>query len=166
MATLATLVDWITTATGVREAAGERELIRGNEDFRLRALPNEEIYFFVREVDNSRVIPLADQRATRVCWKVIGASCLAVLLLIGVLAPLGYNLLAGYQINALEKEQQVLLRERTVLELKEAQLVSPKRLAELGRMQLLVDPAPETVVALAPAANDGNYLALNQSQSQ
>ena len=76
MATLATLVDWITTATGVREAAGERELIRGNEDFRLRALPNEEIYFFVREVDNSRVIPIADQRATRVCWKVIGASCL------------------------------------------------------------------------------------------
>ncbi len=163
MAALATLVDWISGIAGVRETAGHSLPARGDRDFQLRPLPNEEIYFYVREVDNSRVMPKADPRSVGVCWRFIGGSCLAALLLVAVLAPMAYNVLAGYQISTLEHKREMLLREQAELELKEAMLVSPERLAELGRLQNLVDPAPETVVSLPPAT--GRYIAKNRSLS-
>ncbi len=150
MATFATLVNWITS-TGARAEASVAASREAGGEFRLRALPNEEIYFWVREVDNSRVIPQSDPAATKAAVKFIGSACLAVILVVGILVPMAGNILAGYRIHALQNERKELLEERAELELAEAQLLSPARLAELAAMQELVDPAPETAVPLEPA---------------
>ena len=153
MATVTALIDWIATAAGVGDEANVAARADGGDEFELRALPNEEVYFYVRPVDNSRVMPQADPRSTRAAIKYIGSAGLAVLVLVGVLLPVAYNVLAGYQIHALETEREVLLRDRAELELREAELLNPARLAVLAEYQQLVDPAPESAVPLGALSN-------------
>jgi len=152
MATVSTLIQRIATAAGVRDEAEVIVRHDGGEDFELRALPNEEVYFQVRAVDNSRVMPQSDPRSTRAAIRYIGSAALAVIFLLGVLLPVAYNVLAGYQLNALQQEQGMLLRERSELELHEAELLNPARLAQLAKIQELVDPAPATALPLGPAS--------------
>jgi len=116
--------------------------------FVLRALPNEDVYFFSKRIDNSRLVREADPRARGACWSAIGAACLLVALLTSVLAPSVANTMAGYKLQALKQEQQRLIDERRVLEVEEAQLLSPARLEELARGQQLVSPQPGQVVHL------------------
>jgi cell division protein FtsL len=127
--------------------------------FRLRPLPNEDVYFYRKVIDNSRVVRQADPQARTRCWRYIVTSCMATLLLIGLLWPSVYGILAGYQIESLKQEQQQLVEKHSELELQEAALVSPERLEELARIQKFIDPAPQQVVYLNPKA-DGS-LALN-----
>ena len=122
--------------------------VANDKPFMLRALPNEDIYFFVKHIDNARVVKESDPQARNACWKLIAAAGTAAVLLIGVLLPSAYGLLAGYQIQSLKSEQQRLVTERSTLELDEAKLVSPARLEELARTQQFVDPAPLKVVYL------------------
>ena len=49
----------------------------------LRTFPGEDIYFFTKRIDNSRVVRQADPKAGGVCWKMIGSVGVAALLLIG-----------------------------------------------------------------------------------
>src|SRR5437660_8925961 len=86
---------------------------------RLRSFANEDIYFHIKRIDNTDVIREADPKASRVCWKLIGSVGAAVVLLIGVLLPSAYGLLAGYQIQGLRQEGRRLSTEQTSLELQE-----------------------------------------------
>jgi hypothetical protein len=128
----------------------------------VRAFPNQDIYFFVKRIDNSRVVRQADPAAGGVCWKMIGSVGLAALLLIGVLLPSAYGLLAGYQLQSLREEAKRLAGQEASLELQEAKLVSPQRMEELARMQRFIDPEPQKVVYLD--SKDGSSLALNKKQ--
>jgi len=128
----------------------------------VRAFANEDIYFFVKRIDNSRVVRQTDPQAGGVCWKMIGSVGAAALLLIGVLLPSAYGLLAGYQIQSLRGEAQRLASEQASLELQEAKLVSPARMEQLARQQQFIDPEPEKVVHLE--SKDGAALALNQKR--
>ena len=82
------------------------------------------------------------------------------LLLIGVLLPSAYGLLAGYQIQSLRGAAQRLAGEQASLELQEAKMLSPARMEELARQQQFIDPEPAKVVYLD--SKDGSSLALNQ----
>ena len=127
---------------------------RGNPDpYRLRALPNEDVYFYRKQIDNSRVVRQADPQARARAWKWIAATCAGTMLLAALLAPSIYGLLAGYQAEALKAEQKRLLIHVDRLKVEEAQLLSPKRLEELARIQDFIDPAPEQVVYLNPKAD-------------
>jgi len=128
----------------------------------VRAFANEDIYFFVKRIDNSRVVRQADPQAGGVCWKMIGSVGAAALLLIGVLLPSAYGLLAGYQIQSLREESRRLAGQQASLELQEAKLLSPERMEELARIQQFIDPAPQKVVYLD--SKDGSSLALNKKQ--
>jgi len=154
MATLAGLIDWITATAGVRDAAGMAENRAADEEFQVRAVPNEDIYFRIRAIDNSRVMPQAVPRATRVAWKSIAVSLAFAVALFLLLMPVALNLSAGYRLSSLEKKADALRSERAFLEQQEATLVSPERLAELAAIQALVDPAPEEMVPLAPSDED------------
>ena len=151
MATLATLIEWISTAAGVREAAETDVRQAVDEEFQIRALPNEDIFFWVRPIDNSRVMPQAVPRATRAAWKSIAVSMAVVGALFVLLLPIALNVNAGYRLSALEQTREALLNEQALLERQESALVSPERLADLAEIQALVDPAPEELVPLAPA---------------
>jgi hypothetical protein len=78
----------------------------------------------------------------------VGLTAVAAALIIGVLMPKGYGVLAGYQIQALRQEQEKLLAEQSALELREASLMSPERMQVLAKEQQFVDPTPEHIVFL------------------
>ena len=61
----------------------------------------------------------------------IGAACLAVFALGLVMAPKVAGTMEGYKLESLRSEEQRLLDERRALDLQEAQLLSPERLAIL-----------------------------------
>jgi hypothetical protein len=125
---------------------------------RVRTFANEDVYFFVKKIDNSGVVREADPAARGTCWKLIGSVVAAVVLLVGVLLPGAYSLLAGYQIQSLRVEGQRLATEQASLELEEAQLVSPARMEELAKEQQFIDPPAQKVVYL----DKGGSLALNK----
>ena len=117
----------------------------------LRAFANDDIYFYVKRFDNSRVVREADPKARGTCWKLIGSVVAALMLLIAVLLPSAYGLLAGYQIQTLRQEGLRLSAEQASLELTAAQLLSPARMEELARVQQFVDPPAQKVVYLENA---------------
>jgi hypothetical protein len=126
---------------------------------RLRPFPSEDILFYSKRIDNSRVVRQLDPGSRGRCWRLIGSVTGAAVLLICVLLPGSYGLLAGFQIQKLHDEARQLDAEQASLELKEAQLLSPARMQELAVAQQFVDPAPQKVVYL-----DGQQgsLAMNQ----
>ena len=127
---------------------------------RVRAFPNEDVHFYVKKIDNSGMRREADPRAGGTCWRLIGSVVAAVVLLVCVLLPSAYGLLAGYEVQALRKEGQRLATEQASLELEEAQLVSPARMEELAREQQFIDPPSQKVVYLENGRNGS--LAMNQ----
>jgi hypothetical protein len=145
MATLATALDKLfenqMKRTGSAAHAGQARTP-------VRPFANEDIFFHVKKIDNSRVVRAADPQAREACWKLIGSVVAAAVLLIAVLLPGAYSLLAGFQIQTLRQEANRLANERVSLELKEADLLSPARMEEMARAQQFVDPAPQKVVYL------------------
>ena len=159
MATLANMINRFMDAGSMAQAIPQTMSRATCDDFKLRSLPNEDVYFFVKRIDNSRVVRQADPGARAKSWKVLGASCVSAAMLIGMLLPSAYGLLASYQLHTLQAENQRLITERGKLELAEAKLVSPERLAKLAVDQEFEDPKSENVVYLTPK-NDSS-LALN-----
>lgn len=130
----------------------------------VRAFANEDIYFYVKRIDNSRLVRQADPGARQTCWKTIGSVGVAATLLICVLLPSAYGLLAGYQVQALKKEATRLEAEQAMLELREVALLSPARMEELARQQQFVDPEPAKVVYLESSGESA--VAMNGVQGQ
>ena len=146
MATLATIFDRFFTARAAEQAAPRT---REDEDpNQLRFFPNEDVYFFVKKIDNTEVIRESNPAARTSCWRVIGSCVAAAVLLIAVFLPSLYGLIAGYQLEALGQERQHLEIEQSALQLQESRLMSPQRLEELARQQQFIDPAPAKVVYL------------------
>jgi hypothetical protein len=151
VATLATMYNRLLLR-GFEPAAKAREQVRGVErGVALRAFANDDIYLHVKRLDNSRVVREADPQARGICWRLIGSVVAAVMLLIAVLLPSAYSLLAGYQIQSLRQEGERLSTEQSSLVLAETQLVTPARMEELARAQQFIDPPAGKVVYLENA---------------
>jgi hypothetical protein len=118
------------------------------DPFQLRALPREDVFFHCKKIDNSRLVREPDPQARGACWSAIGAACVLLALLTGVLAPSVASTLAGYKLEALRVEERQLLDEKRTLELREAELQSPQRLEKLAQGQNLVTPSSGQVVRL------------------
>jgi hypothetical protein len=118
------------------------------DPFRLRALPQEDVFFYCKRIDNSRLVREPDPQARGACWSAIGAACFLLVVLTSVLVPNVASTLAGYKLQALRVEERQLLDEKRTLELQEAQLLSPQRLEKLAQGQNLVAPFPGQVVRL------------------
>ena len=116
--------------------------------FELRALPHEDVFFFCKKIDNSRLVREADPRAKGTCWTVIGAASVTLMFLTLVIGPNVANTVAGYKLEALRVEAQHLADERHGFELQEAELLSPERLDKLAQGQHLVTPAASQIVHL------------------
>ena len=145
---MATLADvWSRMfAQGMERAS---ESARGMDTSnRLRPFANEDILIYMKRIDNSRVVRAADPAARGRCWRLIGSVVGAAVLLIGVLLPSAYGLMAGYSIESLRKESQRLAAEQATLEVRESTLLSPARMQQLAKEQEFVEPAPARVVYL------------------
>ncbi|HWB86742.1 MAG TPA: hypothetical protein VG675_21535 [Bryobacteraceae bacterium] len=138
-----------TEVTAHGGAARRPAPVRAERDpFQLRALPQEDVFFYCKKIDNSRLVREADPQARGACWSAIGAACVLLTLLTSVLAPSVASTLAGYKLEALRAEHRRLLDERRVLELQEAELLSPARLEKLAQGQNLVTPSAGQVIHL------------------
>lgn len=130
---------------GTRPAArGDwEEKTDGSRKHRLRPIPNEDLYLFVKAIDNSRVVRQADPQARWSVVKFIGSSFGVALLLVVVMLPHAWGLMANYQIEALRQEQRRLVEDRDALEVEEASLTSTERLLEYARQRNFDLPAPQ-----------------------
>lgn len=139
---MATLTNIINQVVGARAAEESARTEARCEDFRLRAVPNEEVFFYIKRIDNSRVVRQADPNARGRDRKVIGGASVAAASLICLLLPSVWSYMAGYELNRLEAQHQRLVVEKSRLELEEASLMSARRLQELADGQQYVAPAP------------------------
>ena len=124
--------------------------------FELRALPQEDVFFYCKKIDNSRLEREHDPKAHGACWSAIGGAAVVLALLTGVLAPSVASTLAGYKLEALRAEERKLTDEKRNLELQEAELLSPGRLEQLARKQNLVTPSNGQVFHL-DGKSDGAF---------
>ena len=155
---MATLATFFKRTDAVAVIARRREPVRAQADpFALRALPNDEIYFYAKKVDNSRIVRQADPAALGECWSAVGAAAVLLVLGASIIAPHVGSVLAGYKLEALKQERQALVNERRELEVKEAGLLSPARLNDLALARKLTSPAPDQVIHLDVAASDGSF---------
>ena len=125
----------------------------------LRSLPQEDVFFYCKKIDNSRLVREADPKSTASCWHAIGGACVVVALLTGVLVPQLMGTLAGYKLEALRAEQRRLSDERHNLEWREAELLNMNRLEKLAKDQNLTAPLPGQVVRLG---GKDSSVAMNQ----
>jgi hypothetical protein len=161
MATLANIFNRFMEAGAEARSEQQTRVVRvAAESYLLRPLPNDDVYFFVKRIDNSRVVRKADPKARKQSWKARGASCLAAAGLIATLLPSAYGLMANYQLHQLRQEHERLMGEQSRLELQEATLVSPERLQRLAKDEGFTDPTPDHTIYLTPK-NDSS-LALNR----
>jgi hypothetical protein len=155
---MATLANIFNNFVGARALERETTDSRARcDEFRLRAMPNEEIFFYVKRIDNSRVVRAADPRDRAANLKVLGGAGFAGLALIALLLPSAWTYMAGYELGQLRKENQRLITEQARLELDEARLVSARNLQELAD-DFVVPAADQTQYLSAPDSS----LALNQ----
>ena len=152
MATLAMLDRF--TANGASGDSSRTRVLDSEQLYAVPQFPNEDVYLYVKHIDNSRVLREADPAARKDCWRLIGSSFAFAVLVIGLLLPSLNRMMAGYRMEALRQERQRLELDRASLELAETKLLSPARLEELARMQRFVDPAPEAVVYLDANKSD------------
>jgi hypothetical protein len=118
------------------------------DPYLLRELPLQDVIFFSKKIDNSRLVREADTKGRGTCWRAIGAAAVVVALLTGASVPAARTMLAGYRLEALRSEERRLLDERKTLELQEAALLNPARLERLAKGQNLVTPAADQVIHL------------------
>ena len=160
MATMATFFRRAEMAPAVEKIQTQPRTVRVEAtSYKLRALPNDDIYFFTKRVDNTGLVRQADPKARGECWKAIGAACVLACLLGGVMTPHITGTLAGYKLQTLKAEHQVLVDQRRVLDTQEAALLSTTNLNRLAEKNKLASPTARQVVHLEP--HPENSMAMN-----
>jgi len=139
-----------------REAKRKERAKSAADQYKLRALPNDDVYFYVKRIDNSRVVRQADPQTKGQCLSAIGATCVLAVLAGSVMAPKLGSVLAGYKIQQLRQEQATLQEEKRSLEVDEATLMSPARLDQLAQKGKLNRPSAGQVLYLQPKG-DGAF---------
>jgi cell division protein FtsL len=143
MASFATIVNRFV---GVGELADVRPAVWTRaEGCRLRPLANEDVYFFVKRIDNSAVVRAADPAARRARNRTVMTGLMAAMLVIAGLVPTAYNTMAGFNLQSLRQEQAKLKQETALLDLEQAKLLSPERLEKLAKSLKMSDPVPQQV---------------------
>lgn len=140
---LGALLDWFAAS---REAA-EDNARRAVCDARLRALPREEIFLYVKPIDNSQVRCVA-RRGECISGAMTAAVFLvAALCLVAAIAPQTTALAISHRIELLKEERSSLLNELRRLRSEEASLRSTERLEQYAGERFIAPPAKAMVYA-------------------
>jgi hypothetical protein len=135
------------THTNTAEKAARPQ---ARDKYQLRALPNDDVYFYCKRIDNSRIVRQADPEAKGQCWSAIGAACVVAVLFGTVMAPKAATVLAGYKVQQLKQEHRALMEERKTLDVEMARVLSPANLGELATKRELTSPGANQIVHLQP----------------
>lgn len=140
-------------AQGYVEHARMASVRAERDPFQLRALPHDDVFFYCKRIDNSRLVREHDVRAHGACWGAIGGAAAVLVLLAGLLSFSVANTVAGYKLQALRAEERKLQDESRTLDLQAAELLRPDRLVELARKQNMVTPSSQQVFHLETRAD-------------
>ena len=143
MASLATFVNRFVGAVALDQAPPA--VWSHVEAPRLRPIANEDVYLFVKRIDNAGVVRAADPAARKTRTQSVATCFFAAMLVISGLVPAGYNTMSGFEIENLRAQQAKLKQEQAALDLQEAQLLSPSHLEQLAKSLKMVDPTPDAV---------------------
>ncbi len=134
-----------------------------HDPYALRGLPNDNVFFHSKKIDNQRLVRQADPHAADECWSAVGAGALLLMLGVSVVVPHVALVREGYKLEAAKAERQTLLDQRRALEVREAALLSPSRLNDIAKEQNLTAPVSSQVFHLdGPASPQQGNLASNQ----
>jgi len=147
MASLATIFNRFV---GIEELAGTRVETKTDTWTRtgaqhLRPFANEDVYLFVKRIDNSTVVRAIDVPARHARTGSVAAAFAAAVLAIAGLAPAAYNTMAGFTTQNLEQEHQRLVREKARLDREQADLLSTRRLEQLAKSLRMEAPGPQAI---------------------
>src|SRR5436305_15263366 len=93
---MATLATFVNRFVGVRDLADAPPAIWTRTDSpRLRPIANEDVYLFVKRIDNSSVIRAADPVARHVRRRTVATCFLAAMLVIAGVVPGAFDTIAG-----------------------------------------------------------------------
>jgi hypothetical protein len=155
---MATLATFFKRSDAIAASAARTSKVRAESDpFRLRALPNDDIYFYSKRIDNSRVIRQADPVARGECWSVVATAGVLLMLAASIIAPHVATVLGGYKLESLKAERRALIDQRRELEVREAGLLSPVRLHALAKAQNLASPVADQIIYLDNPPADGAF---------
>ena len=147
-------------ATFVNRFVGVRELVEAppavwtrTESPRLRPIANEDVYLFVKTIDNTAVVRAIDPASRRARSRTMATGFAAAMLVIAGLVPTAYNTMAGFTLQHLRSEQSKLQQEKAQLELQEAELSSLDRLTQLAKKLNMSEPQPQQVETLTGRSN-------------
>jgi len=141
MASLATFVNRFVGAVELAEAPPA--VWTRAESPRLRPIANEDVYLFVKRIDNTTVVRAADPAGRRARNRTVGTGFIAVVLVIAGLVPAAYNTMAGFTLQSLRQEQEQLKQQAAQLSFEEEKLLNPARLEKLGESLNMAEPLPQ-----------------------
>ena len=147
---MSSLATFVNRFVGAKELAETGSAVWTRTDApRLRPLANEDVYLFVKRIDNSSLIRASDPAAQAARSKSMATGFAAAVLIIAGLIPTAYNVTAGFTLQQLRQEQVELSRQRAILETQEAVLVNPDRLRQLAKTLKMSEPLPQQVQTLS-----------------
>jgi len=123
------------------------------DPFALRPLPQEDVFFFCKRIDNSRLVREHDAKAHSTCWSAIGGAAVILVLLTSILFPSVAGTVAHMRLEELRDRERKLTDEVRMLDYQEAELLREDRLVELARKQNLVTPGTDQVYHLETRAD-------------
>ena len=150
---MATLGTFVNRFVGVRDLAEAPSAVwNRTEAPRLRPLANEDVYLFVKRIDNGTVIRVIDPSARRARSNTVATGFVAAMLVIAGLVPTAYNIMSGFTLQHLRADQAKLLEQRTRLDMSEASLLAEDHLRALAKSLKMSEPLPQQLLTLDGAA--------------
>lgn len=146
---MASLATFVNRFVGVRELAEAPPAVwTRTESPRLRPIANEDVYLFVKRIDNTGVVRAVDMAARRARSRSMATGFIAAMLVIAGLIPAAYNTTAGFTLQHLREERVQLKEQKAKLDTAEARLVNPDRLQQLAKNLKMAEPEPQQVQTL------------------
>ncbi len=146
---MATLATFVNRFVGARDLAEVSPAVWSRtESPRLRPIANEDVYLFVKRIDNTSVVRAADPAARKARSRSMITGFVAAILVIAGLVPTAYNTTAGLTLQHLRSEQAQLRQEKARLDAAEADLVSLDRLGKLAKELNMNEPVPQQIETL------------------
>jgi hypothetical protein len=120
------------------------------DPFALAGLPNDDIYLYCKQIDNSRLVRQADTQVKGE-WSAIAGVCAAALLIGGLMiAPGVASIMDSYKIQELKHEQDLLRIELRKVDVAEERMLNAPALDALATQHSLVRPGAGQVIRLQP----------------
>lgn len=117
-------------------------------------------FYFAKEIDNSRLVKVADRKRNRE-MAMFAAAMSIFFFLVMIYAWQHFSSVEyGYKIETLKTQRDNLTELNRALHLEQASLRDPERIDILARRMGLASPQAGQVTQLDPAANDGGAPAI------